>query len=247
MLEQFGRQRRPLRAIELVNALHIAPSSIDQLLKSLTASGYLMFDFASKVYAPSPRLDGFVSWFSGGCFGEIDLSLLLRTIHEATNEMANVTVQNDCSMQIVSYVGSPEWDHDTMFAKRFPVIGTVSGGARLASCTDREIATLAHRARYIAANKLTGDEVLVQVNQVRRLGYASGDTRSYGVPPETVHYDSPSWGIAIGMPRAKTGGISMVLGIGGPQSRLEPNERHLVREMQQALRCVLEGSSARSH
>jgi len=248
VLEQFGRQRRPLRAIELVNALHIAPSSIDQLLKSLTASGYLIFDFASKVYAPSPRLDGFVSWFSGTCFGEVDLSKLLQTMHEATNELATVTVQNDCSMQIVSYVGSPEWDHETMFAKRFPVIGTVSGGARLASCTDREIATLAHRARYIAANKLTGDEVLVQVNQIRKLGYAAGDTRHYGVPPEAVKYDSTSWAIAIGMPRAKTGGISMVLGIGGPQSRLEANERHLVREMQQALRCVLEESGAgRSH
>jgi DNA-binding IclR family transcriptional regulator len=247
VLEQFGRQRRPLRAIELVNALHIAPSSIDQLLKSLTASGYLIFDFASKVYAPSPRLDGFVSWFSGTCFGEVDLAKLLQTMHEATNELATVTVQNDCSMQIVSYVGSPEWDHETMFAKRFPVIGTVSGGARLASCTDREIATLAHRARYIAANKLTGDEVLAQVNQVRKLGYAAGDTRHYGLPPEAVKYDSTSWAIAIGMPRAKTGGIPMVLGIGGPQSRLESNERHLVREMQQAMRCVLEGSSARSH
>jgi hypothetical protein len=63
-----------------------------------------------------------------------------------------------------------------------------------------------------------------------------------------VKYDSTSWAIAIGMPRAKTGGISMVLGIGGPQSRLEANERHLVREMQQALRCVLEESGAtRSH
>jgi len=127
------------------------------------------------------------------------------------------------------------------------MIGTVSGGVRLASCTDREIATLAHRARYVAANKLTGDEVLAQVNRIRKLGYASGDTRSYGVPPEAVKYDSPSWGIAIGMPRSKTGGIPMVLSIGGPQSRLEPNERHLVREMQQALRCVLEGSSARPH
>jgi len=70
--------------IELVNALRIAPSSIDQLLKSLTASGYLIFDFASKVYAPSPRLNGFVSTHpTEGC-GSMDPHISI-VIHQERN------------------------------------------------------------------------------------------------------------------------------------------------------------------
>src|SRR5579859_7494960 len=86
ILGEFRRLRRPLRAVELVDALGFPTSSTDQLLKSLVESGHLIFNRRAKTYFPSARLSPFGSWMSGLYFGEDRISRALEEISVATGE-----------------------------------------------------------------------------------------------------------------------------------------------------------------
>src|SRR3546814_479892 len=64
VLEYLHRLDRPARAVEMCNALGLAPSSANDLLKTLVHVGYLEFDEADKSYFPGLRAAMFGNWLT---------------------------------------------------------------------------------------------------------------------------------------------------------------------------------------
>src|SRR5262249_32247139 len=97
LIEFFDAVRRPSRAVEIADALHIPRSSADQLLKTLVASGYLTFSGRQKTYYPSFRLARFGRWVADVYCGSDLLWDLLYELRDKTSQSAALTAQNDCA------------------------------------------------------------------------------------------------------------------------------------------------------
>jgi len=238
VLEYFGELRRPLRAIDIVTAFDMPPSSADQLLKTLAGAGYLIFDDRTKLYRPAPRLLGFASWMNDGCFAGCDVERLIIDLRRTTGEFVSLTVQNDCEMQIVYYSATAEWEGEYvskhLYERKVPVLGSVAGCALLSQVADCDLARIRLRTRKSALIK-PYEQVVAEVRRARQNGYAAGDMtpyRNYG-----VRIDFP-WAvgcIAMALPPAALGGTPAVIGIGGPWERLRSNELQIVDAVQRAV------------
>ena len=56
VLEYFMKSGEPARTIEISEALGIPNSSADEILRTLASTGYLTYNQATKLYAPSYKL-----------------------------------------------------------------------------------------------------------------------------------------------------------------------------------------------
>ena len=172
VLEYFGEVRRPLRAIDLVRALGLHPSSTNQLLKSLVASGHLLFDARSKTYAPGHRLVGFSTWVVDSYGSENRFHGLLGELQGRTGGVATLTTPNDLFMQIVDLAGPLPATSSAERGYQISVFGSAAiGDAYLSVLPDREVRRLMRRAR------LPKDEspgILQRISRTRCAGFAEG-------------------------------------------------------------------------
>lgn len=87
ILEAFGQARRPLRLRDLVGQLGFPRSSVAELLKSMTAQGYLSFDTRTHAYMPSARLAALVAWVPADDFEQSVVLPAMRALRDATGEL----------------------------------------------------------------------------------------------------------------------------------------------------------------
>jgi DNA-binding IclR family transcriptional regulator len=219
VLEFFGEARRPLRAIEISKMLAMHPSTTNQLLKTMVDSAHLVFDAQGKTYLPSPRLAKFSGWI-GETYGAAGrLRDLVRDVHARTQMVVTITTPNDLFMQVID-VAVP-MEHTTERGLMVSVFGSVIGGAYLATLTQAEIKRLAMRARVPTAEIPV---TLLEVEQIRRAGYAAGSSTSDAM-----------WSIAMPLPMQ---GVSVptVLGLAGPVEKVRSQIVPLRDTMSEAIK-----------
>jgi DNA-binding IclR family transcriptional regulator len=228
VLEYFGNVRRPLRAVEIAQALGLHPSTTDQLLKTMVDSAHLVFEARSKLYFPSPRLVRFGAWLTERYFGDDRIRRTLEAVQSGSGEAVTLSVQNDLFMQLVDAV-DPIWQSDQIErGLKAPLFGSAIGAALLATRADGEIEALMERARASAGDR---PAILAGIRRVREDGYAFGG----------ISTDDEIRSIAVALP-ASPAGVPMVLGLAGPADRIERRRDELVELMRASIaRWIGEG------
>jgi DNA-binding IclR family transcriptional regulator len=96
VLEYFMTAGVPARTIEISEALGIPNSSADEILRTLAASGYLTYNQANKLYAPSYKIVANASSIEQSFFGGGRVHEIMEEMHRETGASVFVTQQNDC-------------------------------------------------------------------------------------------------------------------------------------------------------
>jgi len=236
VLSYLAKVRAPARAADIADALGIARSSADQLLKTMVAGGYLVLSPDEKTYFPSLRLVGVGRWIADCYPAEPRLRTLLEDVHEQTGDIVTVTIENDCFMQIMDAARGSDPDPRLQVGAKVPVLGTAVGGAALSTKSSGAIRRIVSRARYQRALPAEVDslsKLMERVGQYRATGYSSRRTlrmRPLGEGAAILDY----WSIAMTLPAYRTG-ASVVLGLSGPIEKVRPREGQIVRLMRDAI------------
>ena len=158
VLQFFASTGVPARAIDVSAALGIPNSSADEILRTLTAGGYLSFHRATKRYAPSYNLPAMAQDIKRNFFGGDDLSEMLTDLRTETGATVYLTLQNDCWVESVAEIqggwtqddGEPGYSNEllTYEGDRW-LPGTNFAAAMLAQQSNVEIIDLAMRAQKL--------------------------------------------------------------------------------------------------
>lgn len=227
VLEYFALMGRPLRAVEIAQALELRTSSTDQLLKTLVDSAYLMFDSVDKLYYPSPRLVNFGSWLATNYFGDNRIYRLLQSIHQDTGDIVTLSIRYGSHMQIVDFIEPVAKAGTIVKGSRVSITGSFIGTAFLTLHSDKEVIRIVEQVSTETGHKPSVAELrelLKRVRQARDDGYVAVPAAA-GTP----------WAMAMALPQP-TSGMKMVLGLGGQSC---PDE-HEMAQLLPTLRSHIE-------
>lgn len=214
VLEYFALMGRPLRAVEIAQALDLRTSSTDQLLKTLVDSAYLMFDSSEKLYYPSPRLVNFGSWLATNYFGDNRIYRLLQTVHQDTGDIVTLSIRYGASMQIVDFIEPVARAGTIVKGSRVSITESIIGTAFLTLHSDTEVIRIVEQVSVETGQKPSVAELrelLERVRQARSDGYVT-ISAARGAP----------WAMAVALPQPASG-MRMVLGLGG-QSQTDQHQ-----------------------
>jgi DNA-binding IclR family transcriptional regulator len=159
VLEYFMNAGVPARTIEISEALGIPNSSADEILRTLAATGYLTYNQATKLYAPSYKIVANASSIEQSFFGGGQISEIMEDMRRETGATVFVTQQNDCwSESIAETVG--DWKASPDVAPSYPAQmvcferdswrpGTNFAAAMLAQQSNVDIIQLATRTQRL--------------------------------------------------------------------------------------------------
>lgn len=102
VLEYFMQARTPARTIEISEALGIPNSSADEILRTLASSGYLSYNHASKLYAPSYKLVSNAHAIENSFFGSGRVQTIMEELRRETGATVFLTQQNDYWLESVA-------------------------------------------------------------------------------------------------------------------------------------------------
>lgn len=223
ILEHFELHRRPLSLKEILDGLGYPASSGSALLKSLMALGYLDYDRERRSYFPTMRIAALGAWVHDSLFGDGTLSQLMTHLHEVTGETVILATQSDLRAQYVHLIRSAEPLHVAVPpGARRPLAKSGLGWLLLSAKSDEEIEKLRRRinAEEKGADRLSRDELMATINEVRLKGHAfSKHTVSDGV------------GVIGALLPAAPHGRVYAIGVAGPVARLERKEALILAEL----------------
>jgi DNA-binding IclR family transcriptional regulator len=220
LLEAFARTRRPMRLRELTEELGWPRSSLAELLKSMTAQGYLVFDRAGFLYRPSPRLAALVGWVEADRFEHSVVGAAMLRLRDATGEAVVLGTPNGIHLEYVETLRATEpiQLYIAPGTKRL-MVQNIGGWMILARGTREE--ALAIYRQTVAEGELTAEEfsaedLLRHLAEHRDADVAFSTARDYVRP--TAH-----WGgaLAAGLVPVPEGHRPLIIGIGGLADRLE--------------------------
>ena len=214
VLEYFALMGRPLRAVQIAEALELRTSSTDQLLKTLVDAAYLMFDHQQKLYYPSPRLVNFGAWLASNYFGDNRIYRLLQAVHQDTGDIVTLSIRYGISMQIVDFIEPPARAGTIVKGARVSITESIIGTAFLASHSDKEVIRVVEQVSAETGHKSSVAELRELLDRVRRArkdGYVALPAEGAG-----------PWAMAVSLPQPASG-MKMVLGLGG-QSQTDQHQ-----------------------
>jgi len=226
VLEYFEDVQRPISLKELANRYDYPTSSAAALLKSMVALGYLSYDGYNRTYMPTMRIGQMGAWLSSGIFGESAILALVEHLSEQLDELVNISTQSGLYAQYIHCIQTRKrLRFDVRPGEIRPLAISGVGRTLLSMHTDVEIARLVRRinATCPVPERIALDELMKIVNGIRRDGYMFSKhviVKDAGV-------------IAMPLPKRSVGRM-LVLGVGGPVSRLEEGKEHI-------LACMREG------
>lgn len=234
ILELFDETQAPMQLTEIARRLNYPAASALALLKSLQAMDYVAFDPIQKSYSPTIRVAMLGGWIQGQVFLNGAVMGLMNALVEQTGETVMLGMQNDIYAQYVHTVQSAR-------ALRYflkpgtlrPIWRSATGFALLSAQPDDQIRKLVKKinARLEETEPPVDEKALLaDVAQVRKRGYAYSDQLTDGIGA-----------IAILLPY-QANGRAMVIGIGGPITRVKPRLAELVALMRDQIGIHLAGS-----
>lgn len=216
VLEYFEDVKRPVSLKEVATKCDYPTSSAAALLKSMAMLGYLFYDSYNRTYMPTMRIAQMGRWLDAGLFGDSAILALVDFVHKELDELVSISTQSDLHAQYI---------HCLQTSKRLrfevkpgdvrPLAISGIGRTMLSGHTDVEIARLMRRINAVCPpeERIELNALMKIINGIRRDGYMFSKhiiVQDAGV-------------IAMLLPR-RDFGRDLVLGVGGPVSRLE--ERH---------------------
>ncbi|MEH6759404.1 MAG: helix-turn-helix domain-containing protein [Parasphingorhabdus sp.] len=219
VLDFFQRFNRPARAYEIGRALDLAPSSANDLLKTLVEVGYLDFDAAEKTYFPGIRV-GLLGHWLARLHPELNqLEDFARNLSRECGEHVVLFAQRQHKIQVLSIrPGEVAPPVNIYEGASLPVFGTAAGCALLMLKSHMETYDIVRKTFRTKSCSHAVVSIGGIVQDCKRRGYASS-VREDIVPD--------NWAIALPLP-IKVSESSIVVGLGGPTARVQRNERQLV-------------------
>lgn len=227
VLEYFEDVQRPISLKEISAKYDYPTSSAAALLKSMVALGYLFYDSYNRTYMPTMRIAQMGGWLNSGLFGDSAILALVEFVHHELDELVNISTQSGLHAQYIHCI-------QTRKRLRFEVKPgdvrplAISGVGRtlLSAHTDVEIARLLRRINAVCPleERIELEELMKIINGIRRDGYMFSKhiiVQDAGV-------------IAMPLPKRNFGRI-LVLGVGGPVSRLEENQDRIIACMREGI------------
>lgn len=219
VLEYFALMGRPLRAVEIAQALDLRTSSTDQLLKTLVDSAYLMFDSTQKLYYPSPRLVNFGSWLATNYFGDNRIYRLLQAVHQDTGDIVTLSIRYGASMQIVDFIEPVACAGTIVKGSRVSITESNIGIAFLTLHTEKEVIRIVEQVSSEIGHKPSVAELRGLLERVRQAG-----SDGYVAVPATA---GEPWAMAVPLPQPASG-MKMVLGLGSQRQANQHGITHLL-------------------
>lgn len=231
VLEYFEEVKRPISLKELANKCDYPTSSAAAILKSMVNLGYLFYDSYNRTYMPTMRIAQMGSWLNTGLFGESAILEMVEFINQEIDELVSISTQSDLHAQYIHCVQTRKLVRfDIRPGDVRPLAISGVGRTLLSAHTDVEIARLLRRinASSAAAERFELEPLMKIITGIRRDGYLF-----------SKHTITPDAGvIAMPLPKRSFGRI-LVLGVGGPVSRLEENHSQIVTCMRQGIERFL--------
>jgi DNA-binding IclR family transcriptional regulator len=220
VIEFFHRRGTPARAIEIGGELGLAPSTTNDLLKTLVEVGYLEFDPSKKTYFLGLRSALFGQWASrmlpdAGRAGD-----LADDLRQQTGESIVLAAQNGHTIQFLRILHGPDGTPGNVAeGLNAPMIGTAAGGAILMRKGLSELTSIVQRTYRLKSSAKALDSTVKTISFFNERGYAS-------IVQESL---MPGyWALALPLPtRART--ASMSLGIGGAKERIQSSANELAK------------------
>ncbi|RVT90476.1 helix-turn-helix domain-containing protein [Sphingomonas crocodyli] len=240
----------PVRTTKVSEALGIPNSSADEILRTLSVSGFLSYNAVSKLYSPSYKLVANVRTIERNFFGEDAIAGLMADLRAETGATVIVTQQNDCWVDPVALVTGDWVEQDERYpAEMVCHVGnmwrpsTNFAAAMLTRHSNVQLADLTMRTQQmgIGPDGPSMFEALVdKVERTRARGYAvhrrngASPVDSIAIPLIVTHAASPH-----------------AIGVVGPRLfSCEADEKRIARTVQQVTSRHLDrlnGVSATAH
>jgi DNA-binding IclR family transcriptional regulator len=220
VLEYFEDVQRPISLKEISHRFAYPTSSAAAILKSMVALGYLFYDSYNRTYMPTMRIAQMGNWLNSGLFGESAVLALVEFVNQELDELVSISTQSDLHAQYIHCIQTRKrlrFEIKTGDIRPLAISGI--GRALLSTHTDVEIARLLRRINAVCPppERIELGELMKIINGIRRDGYMF-----------SKHIIVQDAGV-IAMPLPKRNfGRPLVLGVGGPVSRLEENEAQIV-------------------
>ena len=232
LLEVLARSTKPRGITDLASELGLTKSNVHRLLATLQAQG-----FVRQAPPPSSTYELTLKiWELGSCVvRRIDFVSIARPAMErlaqVTGETVHLSVLDDTD---VVYVDKIESQHQirahTSVGMRAPAFAMATGKAMLAHESDAALERFRPLfKRYTATTRVTLDELMADIGQIRQQGYAmvlQGEWRD-GIA---------ACACAI---LGRAGEVVGAIGISGPDSRLKRKElKQFSEEVRRAARSI---------
>jgi DNA-binding IclR family transcriptional regulator len=230
IMEAFAAERRRLTATQLGGLLGYPKSSMNVLLKSLTAQGYLAYEPGDASYFPTLKLTHLGDWLPSVLFGSDVLLPMLAALRDATDETVTLTMATGLHMRCLRVlIGRHPIALQLDEGILFPIFDTAVGNAYLSTLSDQVIASLLQRrnAQMPRGKQLLLPQVLADIEAVRAKGYSAAfekvvpDAGAVAVPLHSSQF-----------------GETLVVAVAGLNSRVAKNEPRIIRELKRLTRTV---------
>lgn len=230
IMEAFAADRRPLTAAQLGQSLGYPRSSLNVLLKSLVAQGYLSSNTLDLSYFPTLKLTHLGDWIPSAIFGSNSLMPMLEELRDVTGETVTLSMATGLHMRCLRALPGRhpialQLDEGLLF----PIFDSAVGRAYLSTLADDDIDKLLqqHNARRPRGAALSRAAVTEVLEQVRR----DGTSIAY----DKVVPDTGAVAIALQSPEQ---GEMLVVAVAGLNSRVKRSEAQIIRQLRQWCRRV---------
>lgn len=236
IVEVFATERRRMTATEIGDILGYPKSSMNVLLKSLVAQGYLSCHPQDITYFPTLRLTQLGDWIPAALFGSDALVNTLEGLRDRTNETVTLTMATGMTMRVLRVLlGKHPIALQLSEGYVFPIVGTAVGSAYLSSlgpdALEAFLKRYADQAPRTARPDLAG--VRARVEAARTAGYVAAydavldDTGAIAVP-------------LVSADLAET----LVVAVAGLGARIKRHEAGIVRELMKWTRTIQTNASS---
>lgn len=226
VLEYFEDVKRPVSLKEISAKCDYPTSSAAALLKSMAMLGYLFYDSYNRTYMPTMRIAQIGRWLDTGLFGDSAIVALVEFVHKELDELVSISTQSDLNAQYIhSLQTSKRLRFEVKPGEVRPLAISGIGRALLSGHTDIEIARLLRRINTTCPREEHFDlsSLMKIIKGIRRDGFIFSKhviVRDAGI-------------IAVLLPKRDLE-RNLVLGVGGPVTRLEERQNEI-------LACIREG------
>lgn len=234
IVEVFARERRRMTAAELGEMLPYPKSSLNVLLKSLVAQGYLSLQPGTLTYFPTLQLTQLGDWIPSALFGSDALVNTLEALRDRTRETVTLTMAVGFEMRVLRVLlGNHPIALQLSEGYTLPMFGTAIGMAYMSGLPESQLSALLRRAKEQLKGKQKIDLPALQerIEETRKTGFATAynavleDTGAIAVPVLSPEF-----------------GETLVVAVAGLEQRIGRNEAVIVRELRRLTRSI--GSNA---
>ena len=220
VLEYFEDVKRPISLKEVSTKCDYPTSSAAALLKSMVVLGYLFYDSYNRTYLPTMRIAQMGEWLNTGLFGDSAILALVDDVHQELDELVSISTQSDLHAQYIHCLQtSKRLRFEVKPGEVRPLAISGIGRTLLSGHTDVEIERLIRRinAACPPEERIDLNALMKIINGIRRDGYMFSK--------HIVVQDAGV--IAVLLPK-RDFGRDLVLGVGGPVSRLEERQEEIL-------------------